>query len=148
MTNTKHELLEAEDAAWRELHALFDGVGDRWDDAGATGDWTPRDVLAHIASWHAVAVSLLEQHRTTGTIVRPFGDVDEYNAKLRADCAGVPLADVFVMATSSRHRFLEEAALLPAEPTAGLAGIVGANGHDHYAEHIPLLTVFLAGDNA
>lgn len=141
---TKKELLDHEDARRREIDARFAELRvDDWDTPGATGDWTPKDVLAHIASWHAYAVDRLEELRSTGKFTRLAREIDEFNHELYERCKDVTLHDAKVMSGSTRHRFREEVAALTEPIDDATASMVRANGSEHYDEHIPLLDKFL-----
>ena len=140
----KQQLLDEEDAGWRALDERFHHVtaGD-WERPGATGDWTPKDVLAHIASWHAYAVDRMEELRATGKFTRLTRDLDEFNQELYDECKDLDLHDVKVMSGASRHRFREEIAALADPIHEDTASMVRSNGTGHYDEHIPLLDKFL-----
>lgn len=139
----RQELLETEDQAWHELCRRFDRVGELWDKPGATGDWTPKDVMAHVASWHAYAVDRLEEFASTGKFTRLGTDVDVYNAELYEQCKDLTLHDVRAMSGASRHRYREEIASLADPIPQHVIELIVANGVDHYAEHLPDLDAFL-----
>lgn len=141
----KQELLDTEDRAWRALCAQIDRLSDdAWLRPGVNGEWTAKDVLAHIAVWHAQTTDRFETLRATGEIPK-VPDVDAFNAQQYEECRDLSLHDVRVMSGACRHRFREEVALLT-EPLSELAqAMIAANGHEHYDEHIPQLEAFLAG---
>lgn len=144
---TRDELLQVEAARWGEISALFEGVGDRWDEPGATGDWTPRDVLAHITAWHEIALAWYVDTARTGQVDAPWApwgdDLDAFNESLHQKALGISVADVRANADRARAAFVEAVAALPNEVSDRQIRVTTGNGHGHYEEHIPPLTAFL-----
>ena len=139
----RQELLDADEAAWEEFHARFHRIGEEgWLKPGACGDWTPKDLMAHIACWHAETASIIEQVRAGGTF--PQVDVEAFNVDFYERCRDMALKDVQAMSGAAHSRFREEVAHVPAELfTERMEAWVAGNGHGHYDEHIPLFDAFL-----
>jgi hypothetical protein len=143
---TGRELLEAESARWHDLSALLGKLSeDQWNEPGAAGEWCAKDVIAHIAAWHAEAVDEMEQLRETGHVKRTWTDVESFNQKAHADCEDISLHDARVSSGASRHRFLEEIARMTDPLNEKMAAFVAGCAHEHYDEHIDMLEKFLAG---
>jgi hypothetical protein len=141
----KQELLDAEDQRWRELHARLDRLPeDDWLRPGVNGEWNAKDVLAHVAAWHAVTTDRFEVLRTMGTLPE-YPPIDEFNRDQYEKSRELSLHDVRVMSGAARHRFREEIAQLPGELGQNLVTIVESNAHGHYDEHIEQLDAFLGG---
>jgi len=65
--SAKQKLLDAENRGWSELHSRFDKLSDEdWLKPGVVDDWTPKDMIAHVAVWHAQTADRLESLRMTG----------------------------------------------------------------------------------
>ena len=144
MSNRKQELLDAEEASWRELHARLDKLSaDDWLKPGVNGDWNAKDVMAHIAAWHAVTTDRFEVLRTLGTLPE-YPPVDEFNRDQHEKSRDMSLHDVRVISGAARHRFREELAQLPADLGENLVRICEGNAHGHYDDHIEQLDNFLA----
>ena len=142
---TVAEILDAEDARWHQLAALLDRVGpDGWMTPGAAGEWCAKDVVAHIAAWHAEAVDEMEQLRETGHVKRNWTDVEAFNTENAARCKDIDLHDAKVTSGACRHRFREEIARLGQPLNPKMADFVMMCGPNHYDEHIEMLEVFLA----
>jgi hypothetical protein len=136
-------MLDAEDEGWRELHARLARLSDEdWVRPGVNGEWTAKDVMAHVAVWHAVTTDRFEVLRMIGTLPE-YPPVDEFNRDQYEKSRDLSLHDVRVMYEAARHRFREEIALLPTDPGANLVTIVESNAHGHYREHIEQLDSFL-----
>lgn len=132
---SRRAVLDEEEAAWREMCARFDRLGpEDWERPGVNAEWTPKDLLAHIACWHAEAEGMMERHRIEGG-APPWRDTDEFNAEAHRRCAGMTIKEVQSMSGAARHRFREEAALLPERLPEALANVVVFNGQRHYREH-------------
>lgn len=138
-----HELLNDEARAWRDLMTRFNRIeGAGWNRSGAAGDWSPKDVLAHIACWHAEAEMFFEQLRSADTPPR-WPDVETFNAESREKCRDMTAREVQAMSGAARHRFREEISLV-AEPLAEKHVRAIRNcGALHYAGHIEMLDAFL-----
>lgn len=137
------ELLAAEDAGWHRLSELLHRLTDEdWLRPGVNGEWNPKDLIAHIAVWHASATDRLESHRSTGNLP-PLGDVDAINAEQYERSRDLTLKEARAISGAARHRLREEIALLPADPGERLTMMIIGDAHDHYDEHIPQLAAFL-----
>jgi hypothetical protein len=115
------ELLRAARDAERDLYAMLDP--ELRDAAGTIGDWSAKDVLAHLAAWRAVEARRLEA--TARGLPAPAEDppydapVDDANARLHAERAGHTWDDVDREADAS---------------TDALAGAITRSSHDVLCE--------------
>jgi hypothetical protein len=141
--SAKQRLLDAEDRGWRELFARLDRLSDDdWLRPGANDEWTPKDLLAHVAAWHAMTTDRLEAQRTTGQ--RPkLPDIDEFNRRQHEENRDLSLREVRAMSGASRHRFREEVALLSDDPGDDLSQMIASNAEGHYEDHYAGLDKFL-----
>ena len=140
---SRSELLREENEAWRSLTRRLARLSDEdWLRPGVNGDWTIKDLVAHIAAWHAEAECILEGINETGEI-GTWMATDEFNALAYQRCKDMTLADVRSMAASARHRYREEAAKLPDEVNDEVARVVSGSGHVHYGEHDSDIDAFL-----
>jgi hypothetical protein len=144
--SAKQKLLDAEDRLWREMNARLSKLGpEDWLRPGVNGDWSAKDLLAHVAAWHAHTTDRFEALRMTGELPT-FGDnVDDFNKRMFEENRELTLHEVQAMSGAARHRFREEIDLLPNEPEDRIQQIVYANADEHYSEHIPHLDAFLGG---
>jgi hypothetical protein len=70
---TKSALLDAIRANRDEIEQLVAGAGDaRMDEIGATGDWTLKDVIAHLTGWRLRTVARLEAAASGGEPRAPW----------------------------------------------------------------------------
>ena len=141
--SAKQKILDGEEAGWRELSARLHALAEEdWTKPGVVEDWTAKDLLAHVAVWHASTTDRLESLRMTGTLP-PHPDVDTFNSEQHDKNRDLTLHEVQAMSGAARHRFREEIDLLADDPGDMLTQVVNGNSTDHYLEHIPHLDAFL-----
>ena len=140
--STKQELLAAEEEAWKALCARFDAIpaGD-WEKPGVNGEWSPKDLLAHVAVWNAEAERMLQAFFSTARFTG-WPAVDAFNADAYERCREMSLHDVRAMSGAARHRFREECARLTDPIANDIQDMIGRNGHLHYADHFDQLDAF------
>lgn len=135
------ELLAAARSAERDLYAMLEPA--RRDAPGAIGEWSPKDVLGHLAAWRAVEARRLEA-RARG-VPPPADDpppeepVDDANARLHAERSArawdevVRDADASVEALTDAIRLSAHDVLCECEGT--VVGI-GSSGTNHSMGHL------------
>jgi hypothetical protein len=145
--STRSELLNLEEERWHQMHRLLDKIPN-WEEPGVCDDWSVKDLLGHMAAWHATTMDRLEQFQSSGRLPPPPEDIDGFNAKVCDENKDLSLHDVKVMSGASRHRFREEVAALKDEDAKRFERMIFGNAHGHYEEHIPQIEAFLAKANA
>lgn len=116
---------------------------------GAAGDWSLKDVVAHVAHWERYMARRLQAVLRGETNIPPEStlDTDEDNALVYAEHRDEPLADVLAGARQSHQELL---GLVEALPESALAGThwfsssdaplwesIAGNTYEHYREHAP-----------
>ncbi len=64
---------------------------------GVTGDWSVKDILAHVTTWEAEALKYLPLILAGGTPPRystQYGGIDAFNAQITEQKRGLSVADV------------------------------------------------------
>ena len=141
--SAKQRILDQEDRAWHGFSARLNRLkGDDWLKPGVVEGWNAKDLLAHIAVWHASTTDRLESLRTTGELP-PHPDVDAFNQNQYEMNQDLSLHEVQAMSGASRHRFREEVDLLADDPGDLLTQVITGNSTAHYEEHVPHLDGFL-----
>jgi Mycothiol maleylpyruvate isomerase N-terminal domain len=91
-------LLRRLDAAWEDFEASYAGLSDaQLMEPGVTGDWSVRDILAHVTTWEEEALTHLPLILEGGTPPRysvAYGGIDAFNARMTERKASLPLATV------------------------------------------------------
>ena len=160
---TKDDLLahiRAEQADWRALVAEV-GEG-RMEQPGPMGDWTFKDLVAHLLGWRERTIRRLEagpgpEPPTPWPAHLGVGDadseVDEINNWIYERYRGRPLADVLAEADASYDRLAAAIAALPDEDLASPVrfpwmegkSLVDGDLFDHlHEEHEPSIRAWLA----
>ncbi len=144
MKTTRPELDVAEEARWRELMGLVWSLDPaQVEERGYTPDgWSVKDLIAHIGAWQAEAARVLEQLRS-GTYAHRRFDVDEMNRRFYRSNRDLPLSVVKAECTASRSRMLSTWNRLE-EITPEAEEWFRESGPEHYAEHLPRLTEWVA----
>lgn len=144
------ELLHATRDAERDLYAML-GAEAR-DAAGSIGEWSAKDVLAHIAAWRAIEARRLDA--TARGEAFPADDpapnepIDDANAHLHAQSAGWSWTDVDRAADDSIQALVAAIGLsshdVLCECDGTVAGI-GANGANHAMAHLSDVALLAGG---
>jgi len=151
------EMLEATRDAERSIYGLLDPAVR--DAPRMVGEWSAKDVLAHLASWREVEAERLrtgwrDRHADDAagaSVENDAGDTeDEVNARVQAERVGWAWDRVAAAAEASIDALEEAIAAAPAESLerseSAVAGI-GANGANHALGHLPEIAD-LAGPDA
>jgi hypothetical protein len=137
--STKRDLLAVEDAGWSAFLDLIESLtAEQMEEPGYYPEgWSVKDLTAHIGSWQAETVQVLEQIRM-GTFVRERIHVDALNEQFYEANKDLPLSVVRAECWSARNRMLEEWNVLP-EVTPDAEEWFVESGSNHYAEHVDRL---------
>lgn len=90
-------LLRRLGTAWAALKESYAGLSDsRLTEPGVTGDWSVKDILAHVTTWEGEALKYLPLIIAGGRPPRyvRYGGIDAFNAKMTEEKRGLSLAEV------------------------------------------------------
>jgi DinB family protein len=150
------EILRGERTQW---NALLDQVGlDRMDIPGVEGEWSVKQLVAHLTWYEQAVVEGAQQALNAGTFSRRRPDgvgLDEMNAQIAEESRARSASDVLAETDAVFEQLL---ALITACPDAilndpRLLGLpddmppwmrVANNSYAHYREHEPALRAWLA----
>ncbi len=77
----RSQLLSRIETAWSDLQQSFAGLSqDELQEPGVAGDWSVKDVLAHVTSWDEEALTALPVI-AAGRRPARYGGVDNFNAR-------------------------------------------------------------------
>ncbi len=147
---TKQEILDAMSDSHTKLLKSIDGLDPTaMQEPGVVGEWSVRDLLAHITRWEAELIRLLFQLKQGQvpdfpTLAEP--DFDKINARFQKESLGRPLelilADFQTVRKQTQRRLdeyteqeLSDPACYPALKGNALLGYIVGNTYDHEAEH-------------
>src|SRR5262249_36008985 len=77
--STRNDLLQLEEERWNQMCRLLDKIPD-WEGEKVCDDWSVKDLLGHVAAWHATTMDRLEQFQSSGKLPPPPEDIDAFNA--------------------------------------------------------------------
>jgi Mycothiol maleylpyruvate isomerase N-terminal domain len=154
------EILRAERAQW---NALLAQVGaDRMEIPGVVGEWSVKQLVAHLTWYEQAIVEGAQQVQSTGKFSRRRAEgvsMDDVNAQIAAESRERSSSEVLAEADSV---FAQMLAVIQAVPTdmlndSRLLGLpddvmpwmaVANNSYAHYREHEPELRAWLASHPA
>jgi hypothetical protein len=151
---TLHDALAALAHTRAELLIAIDGLGEAaLDRKGVIGDWSVKNVLAHIAAWEAWVVQALPARMTSGTTPEDFRqraeDEDRFNAEEVAEREELTPDEQLMELERTRAellaylRGLDAGALARQQPWDSWAGTLPEylleSLRDHEAEHVEVL---------
>ncbi len=93
----KQRLLRRLDKAWAALKESYAGLSDpRLTEPGVTGEWSVKDILAHVTTWEREALKHLPLIIAGGRPPRyvSYGGIDAFNAKMTEEKRGLSLSEV------------------------------------------------------
>jgi hypothetical protein len=149
-------ILQDERTRWNALLAQI--PANRMEEPGVEGDWSVKELVAHLTWFERRVVESAGQILQTGTFTRPDRNgmtLDEWNAHLAAESRTRPLGEVLAEANQVFDQLLAVVSACPEDilndprrlglpedfvPWMGVAN----NSYAHYREHEPALHAWLA----
>ena len=155
----KAELLDrikTERARWETQLAKVGAA--HMEEAGAAGEWSIKDVIAHI-TWHErEMVGMIQAHALVGSDLWQL-PLDERNAEIFREHKDRPLQDVLEEAPVVYQQFLEAVGTLSEEDVTdprrfpGMPlewepwQVIAGNSYEHYEQHLQDLARFATGSS-
>ncbi|MGH2467003.1 MAG: DinB family protein [Candidatus Limnocylindrales bacterium] len=138
---TVRESLELMDRGWADFQQQVRGLPmERLQQPLASGAWTRKQMLGHLATWHDLTVHRLSTFADTG---QPNGldeDEDVVNARAARAAEGRPIEAVLSSLDVSFQRLRREVSKLSdtqlAAHASWAAAVIAGNSYGHYREHL------------
>ncbi len=115
----KQQLLQKLDKAWVEFKKSYAGLSDsQLTEPGVTGDWSVRDILAHVTWWEEEALKHLPLIMEGGRPPRystKYGGIDAFNAQMTDQKQGLSLSDVLRQLDETHGRLVDYVQSVPEE---------------------------------
>ena len=107
----RRQLLQRLDSAWGAFEESYAGLSDaHLMKPGVTGDWSVRDILAHVSTWEEEALThlplILEGGAPPRYSVR-YGGIDAFNARMTEQKASLSLAAVRRQLDGTHRRLID-----------------------------------------
>ncbi len=146
---TKDELLQKIESEWDNLQAALDGLTEeQMHQSGVVGEWTIKDVLAHLTAWQTRLIATLfkAEKGFTPDTTEAGKTVDQMNEKFYREMKDRPFDQVWDDLDSSYHQLLsrlegwKEKDLFDAKRFRWMQGkpfveYIAGDSYEHYAEH-------------
>jgi len=140
---TKEDLLQTLNAEFAGLLSTLEGLGEEAATRVWYGDWSVRDILAHVSGWHTEMAQAFERMARGERPVpegTDYSDPNPWNARFAEAKGDTSFVDMVQELKASEAAFVEAAKQVPAdrfEEGRAAYRILHASGIDHYREHAP-----------
>jgi hypothetical protein len=115
----RQQLLNKIEKAWAELKESYAGLSDaQLTEPGVTGDWTVKDILAHVTTWEEESLKYLPLILQGGRPPRysvNYGGIDAFNAQMGEQKRGLSLTGVLSQLDETHHRLIDFVQSAPEE---------------------------------
>lgn len=135
-------LIDKVETAWADFHAAYAGLSD--DDLlipGVTGDWSIRDLIAHVTWWDAEAIAHLPTVLAGNIPPRysvTYGGIDAFNALKTEEKRDLTLDEVRAEAKATHQRLLDYLRSIPPKALKGNSKFthrLRLDTYGHYPTH-------------
>ncbi len=136
------QLLKRLNKAWEELKASYQGLSEaELLEAGVTGTWSVRDIIAHVTWWEEEALTHLPLILAGG---RPpkysvkYGGIDAFNARMTKLKSNLSLSEVLKLREQTHRRLIDFLQSVPEEQIARETRFrrrLRFDTYGHYAKH-------------
>jgi Protein of unknown function (DUF1706) len=118
LTMNRQQLLEKLDKAWAEIKESYAGLsGSQLTEPGIAGDWSVKDILAHVTTWEEEALKylplIIEGRRPPRYIT--YGGIDAFNAQSTERKRSLSLFDVLRQLDEIHSRLIDYVQSVPEE---------------------------------
>lgn len=138
----KEQLVAKLEGAWADLQASYAGLTDaRMTEPGVTGDWSVKDILAHVTAWEQEAIKFLPVILEGGRPPRysvTYGGIDAFNARTVEQKRDVPLEEVLREMEDTHRRLMAYVRDAPDEEITHETRFrrrLGWDSYKHYPQH-------------
>jgi len=115
----RQQLLQKLDKAWTELTESYAGLSDgQLTEPGVMGDWSVKDILAHVTWWEEEALKhlplIIKEGRPPRYSTR-YGGIDTFNALMAERRRDLSLADVLHQQQAIHRQLIDYLQRVPEE---------------------------------
>ena len=114
----RQQLLKRLEMAWTAIKESYTGLTDsQLTEPGVTGDWSVKDILAHVTTWEEEALKYLPLIINGEKPPRyvQYGGIDAFNAQMTAQKRGLALSDVLRQLDETHHGLINYLQSVPEE---------------------------------
>lgn len=138
----KQQVLDKLHNAWNEFNESFGGLSDKLIlKPGVTGDWSVKDIIAHISWWEEEALKHLPhilQGITPPRYKDAYGGLDAFNALMSEQKHSLTLDEVRQQSLDTHHRLIAYLETIPDEQFTTETRFrrrLRLDTYSHYPEH-------------
>lgn len=138
----KQQLLAKVETAWAELKEAYTGLNEaQLTLPGVTGEWSVRDILAHVTTWEEEALKyfpLILEGKRPPRYKDLYGGVDAFNAHMTEAKRSLSLSEVLQQFEDTHHKFVEAIDNAPEEQFVSETRFrrrVRLDSYSHYPVH-------------
>jgi uncharacterized protein (TIGR03083 family) len=117
---TREQLLTKLEKAWAALQESYAGLSDsQLSEPGVVGDWSVKDMLAHVTTWDEEALKYLPLIIEGGRPPRysvMYGGIDAFNAQRTEQKRSLSLDEVLSQLDETHRRLVAYVQSVPEEP--------------------------------
>jgi DinB superfamily len=118
----KQQLLKKLEKEWTAFNASYAGFSDaQLTDPGVMGDWSVKDIIAHVSTWEEEALKslpLIIVGRRPPRYIQ-FGGIDAFNARMTEQKRGFALSEVLKQRDDIHQRLIDYIQEVPEEHFSG-----------------------------
>ncbi len=136
------DLLDKIESTWDVLMTAYAGLTpEQMEQPGVTGDWSVKDILAHVTTWEEESLKqlpLMAAKVRAPSYEKVYGGTDAFNALMAAEKRDLPLDTVLQRLSETHRRLVEYVAAAPAEQFSSRArgrARLGWDSFKHYPDH-------------
>jgi hypothetical protein len=138
---TVHDTLARMDEGWSAFHDKVTSLPtERLELRVGEGQWTRKQMLAHITTWHDLTVERLGRFAESGAPAELDEEADPINARSARAAEGRTTGEVLLAMSDSFRRLRREVSNLTDEQLVAAdgwaAGKIAGNSYEHYLEHL------------
>jgi hypothetical protein len=142
----KQQLLSKLDKAWTALKESYAGLSDpQLTEPGVAGDWSVKDILAHVTTWEEEALKylpLILQGDRPPRYSETYGGIDAFNAQMAEQKRILPLSATLRQLEETHHRLIDYIQNAPEEELKQETRFrrrLRFDSYRHYAEHAEMI---------
>ena len=142
----RQRLLKQLDKAWAAFTASYAGLTvSQLTEPGAAGDWSVKDILAHVTTWEEEALKALPfilQGRQPPRYSVTYGGIDAFNAKMTDQKRGLSLSEVLRQQEETHRRLIDYVQSAPEEQLIQETRFrrrLRLDTYSHYPEHTRMI---------
>ena len=136
------EMLALMDKGWAGFHGRVTSMAtEQLEPRIGDGQWTRKQMLAHITTWHDLTVRRLAGFSESGAPSELSEHEDAVNARAARTAEGRTTGEVLLAMADSYRRLRRQVEMLNHPQLTAhdgwAASVIAGNSYGHYAEHLP-----------